>query len=199
MTDQKTKIKDFYMSRDKSELCNHKSKANKQEKKKNVRPSIQPKRRNERLQSPGKSYDLGLKTRGDKGLFWLLWPGHIYGVGTEYSHGSLPIFLFTAPILVYYPQISSCFALEKLDRDAAIKTPLLRPGQHLPISESACHHLSSEQEHELVHYPVFTQTQPQIQRGSHSHWPQEDHNLFQRFQGLIAPWNYLQTFMYFFS
>lgn len=34
MTDQKTKIKDFYMSRDKSELCNHKSKANKQEKKK---------------------------------------------------------------------------------------------------------------------------------------------------------------------
>ena len=36
MTDQKTKIKDFYMSRDKSELCNHKPKANKQEKKKKM-------------------------------------------------------------------------------------------------------------------------------------------------------------------
>ena len=92
MTDQKTKIKDFYMSRDKSELCNHKPKANKQEKKKNVRPSIQPKRRNERLQSPGKSYDLGLKTRGDQGLLWLPWPGHIYSVGMEYSYGSCPSF-----------------------------------------------------------------------------------------------------------
>ena len=198
MTDRKTKIKDFYMSRDKSELCNHKSKANKQEKEK-VRPSIQPKRGNERLQSPGKRYDRGLKTRGDQGLFWPLWPGHIYGVGMEYSHGFLPIFLFTASILVYCPQISSCFALEKLDWDAAIKTLLLRRGQHLPISGSACRHLSSEQEYESVPYPVFTQTQPQIQRGSHSCCPQEDHNLFQRFQGLIAPWNYLQTFMYFFT
>lgn len=172
-----------------NELCNPTDQG---QKKKKVRPSIQPKG-NERLQSPGKRVWQGLKTRGDQGLFGL-WPGHIYGVGMEYSHGFLPISIYCTNTCVLSLDFKLlCFGKVRLR--SAIKTLLLRPGQHLPIS-GAYRHLSSEQEYESVHYPVFTQTQPQIQ-GSHSCCPQEDHNLFQRFQGLIAPWNYLQTFMYF--
>lgn len=73
MTDWKTKIKEFYVSRDKSELLNRKPKGQYVKKTTTIKPSIQAKRGNERLQSPGKSYDLGPKRRGDGDSFDFRW------------------------------------------------------------------------------------------------------------------------------